>query len=223
MRTEFTREGPREADHALLGRGVVRLAGGAEARAGGEQQDAAVVLLDHRLDRSADAVVCAAEVDGQDRVPLFFRHVEDHAVTKDAGDVAHDVQPSELLQSRVHQVLRVGELGDVAVVRDGLAAHRLDLVDDAVGWAGVVAGAVQVAAEVGDDNLRAFLSHLEGDATADAASSARDDRDAAFESVTHLSLLVSRYRSGLTMPLASVRGICSSSSSIVKRRLYVRI
>jgi len=34
-------------------------------------------------------------VDGDDGVPLFFAHVEDHAVAEDAGVVDEDVEAAE--------------------------------------------------------------------------------------------------------------------------------
>ena len=68
---------------------------------------------------------------------------------------------------------------------DGLAAGRLDLVDDLCGRAGVGAAAVDVDAGVVDDDARALRREEHRDAAADAASGAGDDRSCRPSSRSH--------------------------------------
>ena len=126
------------------------------------------------------------EVDGEDDVPLLFRHVEDHLVAQDAGVVDDDVEPAEGVERLLHHAVAGLEVGDVVVVGDGVAAHLLDFVDDLVGRALLAAGAGRGAAEVVDDDARALGRERQALAAADAAAAAGDDRDLAFESVAHV-------------------------------------
>ena len=81
----------------------------------------------------------------------------------------------------LHDGLAALRRGDGVGVGDGLAAGRLDLVDDQLGRAGVAARAVDGAAEVVDDDQRAALSEHQGVLPAEAAAGARDDRHLAVE------------------------------------------
>ena len=91
-----------------------------------------------------------------DRVPLGLGHVDDHAVAQDARVVHQHVQIAERVDRLLHEPLRAVPVGDVLAVDDGLAAERLDLLDDLHRRARVAALAVHVAAEVVDDDLRAL-------------------------------------------------------------------
>ena len=66
-------------------------------------------------------------------------------------------------------------------VGDGLAAGRLDLVDDALGRTLVAAGAVDRAAEVVDHDQRAARRQQQRVLPAEAAACAGDDRHLAVE------------------------------------------
>jgi hypothetical protein len=72
----------------------------------------------------------ALQVHGDDRVPLLLGHVDEHAVAQDAGVVDDRVQVAERLDRGVDEALRALPRGDAVAVRDRLAAHALDLVDD---------------------------------------------------------------------------------------------
>ena len=78
---------------------------------------------------------------------------------------------------------------DAVVVRDGAAARRGDLVDDLLRGRRVGAVAVGAAAEVVDDDRRAFGREQQRVTAADAAPRAGDDRDLAVEQ-THDDLLI---------------------------------
>ena len=88
------------------------------------------------------------------------------------------MQVAERLDRSVDQALASLPVGHVVGVGDGLAAHRLDLVDDLLGRGAVVARPVDGAAEVVDDDLGAFLGEEECMLTTDAAAGAGDDGDA---------------------------------------------
>jgi hypothetical protein len=79
------------------------------------------------------------EMHPDDRVPLGFGHVREHAIAEDACVVDHDVEPPVRVDGEIDEALRPGEVGDVVAVSDGLAAHRLDLGDDVVGRADALA------------------------------------------------------------------------------------
>jgi hypothetical protein len=114
-------------------------------------------------------------------VPLGFGHVDDHTVAQDAGVVDEHVQIAERIDGLLHHALRTVPIGDVVAVDDGLATHRLDLVDDLHGGTEVAALAVHVAAEVVDDDLGAFSREQQRVCAAQAARRAGDDRDASVE------------------------------------------
>ena len=95
------------------------------------------------------------------------------------GVVHERVEPAERVDRALHHAARACEVGDVLAVGDGLAAHRLDLLDDLHRRAERPALAVHVAAEVVDDDLGAFGRVRERVLAADPASRSGDDDDAA--------------------------------------------
>ena len=117
-------------------------------------------------------------MDANDIVPLLLGHVEDHAVAQDAGHVDEDVQPAELVEGLLDHALAAIDVGDSVEVRDGLAAGGADLVGDVLRRTGVRLRAVDVHAEVVDDDAGAFLGKELGDAAPDAAARSGDYRDA---------------------------------------------
>ncbi len=70
------------------------------------------------------------EVYADHRVPLFFAHVREHAVTQEAGVVDQYVEPAEVVERRLDEILRAGPVGHVVAVDDGLATERTDFLDD---------------------------------------------------------------------------------------------
>ena len=159
------------------------------ARRGGVD-DAAVALVAHELPGRLGDVEGAAEVHVEHRVHLVGRHVLERRVAQDAGVVDDDVDLAEGVDGRLHDRRAALGRGDAVVVGDGLAAGRLDLVDDLLGGRLGAAGAVGGAAEVVDDDERAPLGEVEGVRPAEAAAGARDDRHLAVEpEISHVLLL----------------------------------
>ena len=125
--------------------------------------------MSHHIER-------AVEVDSHNGVPLFFAHVEDHAVAEDAGGVDEDIEPAELFYCSADDPRRSAELRDGVVACDGLPAVLLDLADDEVGGCCGRLRTVHTATEVIDDDRGAFFSKELRHAAAYPASSAGYDR-----------------------------------------------
>ena len=130
-----------------------------------------------------------------DGVPLVLAHVEEHAVAQDAGVVHQDVDGAELAHRGVDDALRGAEVGDAVVVRHRRAATRPDRGDDLVGDAARRPAAVDVPAQVVDDDARPLGREQLGDGAADAASRTRDDRGSSLQ-VVRPSRLLRRRRVG---------------------------
>ena len=149
-------EHPGEADEAHLRRAVVGLAEVAEDAGGRRRRhDAAVPcsrMWTHAGLVTLNAPFRCTSSTGSSRSGV---HVVERLVAQDAGVVDHDVDAAEGVDRRLHDRLAALGRGDRVGVGDGLAAGRLDLVDDQLGRAGVAAGAVDGAAEVVDDDQRA--------------------------------------------------------------------
>ena len=88
----------------------------------------------------------------------------------------------------VDQALRALPRRHAVAVGDGLAAHALDLVDHLLGRAEVAARAVDVAAEVVDDDLGAVGGQAERVLAPDAAAGAGHDGDTSFTQLAHVIL-----------------------------------
>jgi len=71
-------------------------------------------------------VKAALEVDGDDRVPLGFRHLVEDGVAQDAGVVDDGVDVAISLHGVGEQRMRAVPGGDVGAVGDGLAAAGAD-------------------------------------------------------------------------------------------------
>ena len=94
---------------------------------------------------------------GEHRVPVGLFHVEDRLVAQDAGVVDQDVHAAERFERGRKQRFAAFDVCDRLRIGDRFAASSANLRDDVVGdLAG--AGAVGVAAEVVDDDLRAFAA-----------------------------------------------------------------
>jgi hypothetical protein len=81
-------------------------------------------------------------MDGDDVVPFLFGHVEDHAVSQDAGHVDEAVDAAEAVDTGLDDVLAALHGGDGIVIGDGGATGAADGVHHLVGGALVRAGAV---------------------------------------------------------------------------------
>ncbi len=119
--------------------------------------------------------VGALHVDANNGVPLFFGHVENHAVAEDAGDVHEDVELTPFVEGRAHQVLRLFDIGDVGEVGDRLAPALLDLLGDERGGGIVFAFTINRDTKVVDDDAGALSREELGDFGANTAAGAGDD------------------------------------------------
>ena len=123
------------------------------------------------------AVERTLEVHGDDRVEVFFGHLDERPVADDARVVDQDVDLAERVDGRLHDALSAVELRDRVVARDGLASERLDLLAHLRRGVLFRAPAVDAAADVVDDDARAFAGHAQHELAADPASGPGDDGD----------------------------------------------
>jgi hypothetical protein len=136
----------------------------------------------HEDDAAADGQVLvglagdeelAAGVDAHDAVVLLLGHVLHVAEGDDARVGADDVELAEVLDGLVHHLDGLGDVADVGLDGDGVAAHLLDLLDELVG------GLLGVG--VVDDDLGAAAGELNGHRRANATAGAGDEGDLAIE------------------------------------------
>ena len=121
------------------------------------------------------------QVDVDDRLPVFRRHLVEHAVAQDAGGVEDDMQPAELVAGLLHHVEAVLELGHGAEIRRRLAAGRLDLIGNFLGRRPVAALAAAADAGIVDHHARAVRGHHLRHFGADAAPRTGADRNPSFQ------------------------------------------
>ena len=88
---------------------------------------------------------------------------------------------AEGVDRELHEPLCALEVGAALGVGDGLAAHRLDLVDHLLSRSPVGADTVRVAAQIVDHDLGAFGSEEQRMLAAEAAPGTGDDGHAAVE------------------------------------------
>ena len=112
-----------------------------------------------------------------DRVPVLLAHVEDHAVAQDAGVVDDDVELAEVIDRAIDDALGGLEVGDALEVGDCFAARRADFLDHVFGRRARLPGAVEVSAEVIDDDLGAVLRQQQRFFASDTAAGAGDNRN----------------------------------------------
>src|SRR5262249_42093308 len=180
------RDDEREPHEARLRGAVVRLPEvPAQAGAGDDVDDAAVLLLLHDRERVPAAVEAAVEVHLQHRVEVVGLHVGEALVAQDAGIVDEDVAASPPIERRLHDPAGALVLGDAVVVGDALTAERRDLLADLGGRIGGGAAAAHVAADVVHDDLRTLTRERECDAASDAPARTGDDGDFPFEELAH--------------------------------------
>ena len=100
-----------------------------------------------------------------DHLPeLVEREVGERAGIADAGVVHDDVEPAEGVHGHVDDAGGLLRIGDVGVARHRFAAVGIDLLDDVVRGSLRPARAVELAPEVGDDDLRAPLGQEQANA-----------------------------------------------------------
>jgi hypothetical protein len=122
-----------------------------------------------------------AEVDPDDRVPVFGREVGRVAVPEEAREVRHAVEPAVGRDGRLDQRRRVVEVADVPEVGGGVAARLPDLPGDGLGRRRALALAVDRGPEVVDQHRRASAGERVGGDRADTVATAGHDTDAAVE------------------------------------------
>ena len=115
------------------------------------------------------------------------RHLPDHAVSEHPDAVDQHVHLTVGVDGLLDHRFTALHEGHVVVVGHSLSAVGLDLRDDAVCGIVRVAGAVDVAAEIVDDDLRSLFSQQKRHATSDAASATGHHRNLSFETVAHVS------------------------------------
>ena len=98
----------------------------------------------------------ALEVYPNDAVPVRLAHREDHAVPEDASIVDQDVEATKGVHGLIDHGFGFGEIRDVCAVDDCLAAHRLDLFDNLLGWTGVGPGTIGGTTEIVNNDLGAM-------------------------------------------------------------------
>src|SRR3989441_2155740 len=100
---------PRQADHAVLGRGARRAPAGAdESRDRGDIDDTPGPAREHRGERSLAAEEAPGEVDADDALPERGRHALGGLVAvEDPRRVAHDPQGAELANRRRDRSIHV--------------------------------------------------------------------------------------------------------------------
>ena len=74
-------------------------------------------------------------MDVDDRVPLFFRGRDEHAISQEARVINDDVEAAEAVEGLFDDALSGREFGDAVGIRDRFPAHRLDLVGHLLGGA----------------------------------------------------------------------------------------
>ena len=120
----------------------------------------AVAGLDHRGHRRADGAPRAVQVDVDDGVPLLFGHLEHPAPAQHPGVGHHDVEPAELLDAVGHHLLQRGQVADVDLAGQHLAAgglHRPDRLGQLFGGAERIGdGLRDRAADVDRDDVGAL-------------------------------------------------------------------
>src|SRR3984957_9062477 len=83
--------------------------------------------------RRFDRAVVPLQVHPDHVVPFLFRHVENHAVAQDTGDVHQNVERAEFLDRLVDQTLAAFDRSDIHVIGNRAAARGLDFLRDVIG------------------------------------------------------------------------------------------
>ena len=118
---------------------------------------------------------------GDHRVPVLFIHVEDHAIAQDAGVVHHDVELAEIIDRAFDDALGSFEIGDAFEVGDRFAAGGADFLHHVFGGRARLPGAVEMSAEIIDDDFRAVLRHQQRFLATDTAACAGYHRNFAIQ------------------------------------------
>ena len=75
----------------------------------------------------------AFQVHGQNRIPVRFFHLEDGAISQNAGVVNQDIHAAEGVDSGLDQTFAAGDIGHRVGIGYGFAARRLNLGYNVIG------------------------------------------------------------------------------------------
>ena len=185
------REGPHQADDAVLGRDVMadlRVGLGAAHRTGDDHGPAAATGQQVR-DGGLDRLPHAAEVDVDGLVPDVLTHlVQLHPGGADARVGHDDVQSAELLDPAVDGGLQRLVVADVDDLGDDASIEVLDHVGglgEVLGGGGRRGGVFEPAAYVDRDDVGALLGQPHCVTAALAARRTRDECDLALDPSSH--------------------------------------
>ncbi len=103
----------------------------------------------------------AAQMHPDDRIPVFWRHRHQHAVTQNPGVIHQDIQASKRVERSVHQSLCPFPVRDIIGVDDGLASHRQDLPHHLLCGRFVGTNARRRATKVIDDDFGPLTRQLQ--------------------------------------------------------------
>ncbi len=106
---------------------------------------------------------------GDHGVPVVLRHVEEHALTQDAGDADDPVDPAPGIDRTLHDPFARRHFGDGVGDGDGGAAALANLLHHGVGHLTRGLLAVHAHAEVSHDDVRALGRTVQRHSPADAA------------------------------------------------------
>ena len=125
-------------------------------------------------DAGLDRAVVPLQVHADHVVPFLLRHVEDHAVAQDAGDVNQDVELAEFLDRLVDETLAAFDGRDVHVIGNCVAAAALDFLDYVVGGRLRFLLPRDRDAKIVDYHCASLRGECPRDAAADTATAAGD-------------------------------------------------
>ena len=131
----------------------------------------------------------AAQMDMHRCIPFLERRGHEHPVADDAGIVDDDMQVAKGIQCCIDDPLRAIPIGDVFIIRDRLAARRLDLFHHRICGRCVTAFALKRSADIIDDDICTFRAKGKRIGPAQSACGAGDDHRSSFTN-THYSLSI---------------------------------
>ena len=117
------------------------------------------------------------------RIPFFFGHREQHAVTQNSGIVDDDVKTTESVNCLINDALRSGIRTDVVGVGDSLSASGLDFVRYVLGGTRVATTSVTRCTEVVNHDEAAVCTQHEGVFATNSTSGTSDNADPTFNHV----------------------------------------
>nr|WP_287196500.1 hypothetical protein [Mesorhizobium sp.] len=175
-RSEFARE---DADELLDGSFAAEIKGGLGEEhlgsTGGNRDDAATVA--HAARRLLKREEGAFGIGAEDVIEVGFGGLDQRLYDGDADIGDNDVDRRHLLLGFIEQPANVGNAGDIGLNGDGFAAI---LADGSNGFLGGF-----LVADIVDDHGRPVCREPLGDGAADAARTARHERDFAFKRMIH--------------------------------------